>query len=241
MTLGDVAVATITWARDAAEERLIVDAMTRLGSLRMPLAISDGGSPAHVVEALSRIDGAVMAAPAERGLVPQVKASLQAAAATGRPFLLYTESDKQQFFDQALEGFIARAPGGDDVGVVVACRSAETFATFPALQRFTESTINVLTSDATGVPADYSYGPFLMRRDLAEQLAHVPSSIGWGWRHYLFATAARLGLRVIIEVGDYPCPEDQRGEDTPERIHRMRQLSQNVEGLVLAWSVGARS
>jgi hypothetical protein len=236
MTLGDVAVATITWARDVEEERLILDGLTRLGSMGMPVAISDGGSPARVLDALSRIDGTVMAPPAERGLVPQVKASLQAAAATGRPFLLYTESDKEQFFDQSLEGFISRAPVGNDVGVVVAARSAGSFGTFPALQRFAESTINVLTSDATGVPADYSYGPFLMRGEVAARLADVPASIGWGWRHYLFATAARLGLRVIIDVGDYPCPENQRHEDTPERIHRMRQLSQNVEGLVLAWT-----
>ena len=62
----------------------------------------------------------------------------------------------------------------------------------------------------------------------------LPARIGWGWRHYIFAAAAQLGFRIVAIAGDYPCPVDQRQEDVGERTHRMRQLSQNVDGLVLA-------
>jgi hypothetical protein len=33
---------------------------------------------------------------------------------------------------------------------------------------------------------------------------------------------------------DLPCPPDQREDDLAERVHRLRQLSQNLQGVVLA-------
>lgn len=177
-----------------------------------------------------------MVPPRERGLVHQVQTSVRAAAEWARPFILYTESDKLQFFQRSLAAFLNSAPDGEDVGIVLACRTEVAFATFPPLQRFCENTINVLTGEATSVIADYSYGPFLMRRALAERLEAVPARLGWGWRHYIFATAAQLGFRIVTVPGDHLCPENQRQEDAGERIHRLRQLSQNVDGLVLAGS-----
>jgi hypothetical protein len=237
MITSSISVATITLARDDGEARLIVEALSSLTAAGMPVAISDGGSPPAVVAALAAMPGTVMVAPTERGLVHQVQASVRAAADWQRPFILYTESDKQRFFEESLDAFVTDAPEDEDVGIVLAGRTEAAFATFPPLQRFCENTINVLTGEATGVVADYSYGPFLMRRELAERLAAVPARIGWGWRHYIFAAAVQLGWRIAAIPGDYPCPENQRQEDAGERIHRLRQLSQNVEGLVLASSM----
>lgn len=236
MDTTSISVATVSWARDDGEARLIVDALSSLGAMGMPLAISDGGSPPAVVAALQALPGTTMVRPGARGLVPQVQASIAAAAERGRPFILYTESDKQHFFEASLGAFLSAASDEEDVGIVLASRTDAALATFPPRQRFCETTINVLTGETTGVVADYSYGPFLMRRELAERLSDVPTRIGWGWRHYIFATAARLGLRVVAIPGDHPCPLDQRQEDAGERLHRLRQLSQNVDGLVLAIS-----
>ena len=55
----------------------------------------------------------------------------------------------------------------------------------------------------------------------------------WGWRHFVFATAARAGYKIRHVVGDYPCPPDQREENDAERLHRLRQLQQNIQGLLL--------
>ena len=234
MSPGNISVATITWARDPEEAPLIVEAVTVLAGAGMPVAISDGGSPPQVLAALAAIPRVSMVPPIERGLLSQVQVSVAAAAAQARPFIFYTESDKRQFFEQSLAAFLAAAPDDDAVGVVLASRTDAAFATFPSLQRFCETTINVLTGEATGVVADYSYGPFLMRRELAERLAALPARIGWGWRHFIFAAAAQLGFRIVAIDGGYQCPVDQRHEDAGERTHRLRQLSQNVEGLVLA-------
>ena len=90
-----------------------------------------------------------------------------------------------------------------------------------------------MTGDFVGQPGDYSYGPFLLNPRLAPYLNAVPGDIGWGWRHYLFALAARLGLRIAHIVDDLPCPDDQRVDDPAERGHRLKQLTQNVSGLLL--------
>ena len=49
----------------------------------------------------------------------------------------------------------------------------------------------------------------------------------------MFAAAARAGYRIGHVVGDYPCPPDQREENDVERLHRVRQLQQNIHGLLL--------
>jgi hypothetical protein len=71
-----------------------------------------------------------------------------------------------------------------------------------------------------------------MNRTLLPALTGLPEGMGWGWRPYAFAQAARRGLRVLHLVDDHPCPTDQRAEDDDERTHRLRQLSQNILGLI---------
>jgi hypothetical protein len=88
-----------------------------------------------------------------------------------------------------------------------------------------------------GVAGDFSYGPFLMARELAVNLATMPAHLGWGWRHYAFAIAHRLGFGIALIEGDYPCPLDQREDDDEERAHRDRQLRENLEGLSLGLAV----
>lgn len=115
-------------------------------------------------------------------------------------------------------------------GLVLAGRSTGSNGTFPAIQRYAEGVIDRLTGDFTGVPGDYSYGPFLMRSDLVPHISAADAELGWGWRHVMFAIAHRLGLGISHVVDDFPCPPDQRGEDDAERLHRVKQLDQNRGG-----------
>jgi hypothetical protein len=71
-----------------------------------------------------------------------------------------------------------------------------------------------------------------MGRALACSLDTVPRELGWGWRPYVFGTARRLGYRVESLVRDLPCPPSQREDSPRERLLRMRQLAQSVEGLI---------
>jgi hypothetical protein len=234
LTPADLCVCTITLARGEQEAELIRRGLQLLSSTGMGVIVADGGSPAPIVDFIRGLPGVSLVATDGPGLVAQIKAALPAAAVLGTKFILYTESDKALFFEHHLADFVRRAPGADDIGVVVASRTPESFATFPPLQRFAETALAHLTAEITKHPADYSYGPFLLNSALATRIGEVDAPLGWGWRHFMFGIAARSGYRVTHVAGPYECPPDQRHEHDGDRVHRMRQLSQSVEGLVLA-------
>jgi hypothetical protein len=232
MDCDEVAVATMTWARDAAEERRLRESLPLLAGLGVPVFVTDGGSGEEFARFLRSLPNFEMCDPGERGPWAQAGRSLRAAQASGRRFILYTESDKAEFFRAGLREFVSEAPAGDDVGVVLASRSAESFETFPEFQRMTEGAINRCCAEVVGRPFDFSYGPFLLNRELVHGLEAAPPDLGWGWRTYAFGLARRLGYRVESVSKDLPCPAGQREDDPRERLYRMRQLSQGVQGLV---------
>jgi hypothetical protein len=228
----DIPVATMTLARDAQQERTLLAALQSLARVaRGTIFAADGGSPREFVDALGSVPVRTVDAD-EPNLVGQVRASLRAAAGMGAPFLLYTEPDKQTFFDTHLDAFLASAPLDDRVGIVLAARSSNALTTFPAFQQRTERTFNELCAEIVGERADYLYGPFIVKAALVGELAVLDPAVGWGWRPFLFAVARRRGYRIAAVTGDFDCPTEQRGHE--ERVHRMKQLSQNVDGLARA-------
>jgi hypothetical protein len=66
----------------------------------------------------------------------------------------------------------------------------------------------------------------------ASDAARAPTNLGWGWRPFVFVAAHRRGLRVSHAIGDFDCPSDQSAEDAEERTHRLRQLRDNIAGLL---------
>lgn len=229
-----LAIATMTWARNDAEEALLRRSLGLLAGLGMPVFVTDGGSPASFLDFLRSLPPVTVLSPPRPGLWMQTRTSLRAAHGAGTPFVLYTEPDKADFFAHFLPQLLAGAAADNRLGVRLFSRSDRGFASFPAFQQMTETTINACCREVIGVPADYVYGPFLLHRAVVPHLETLPETVGWGWRPYAFNVARRLGYRVEAATGDFLCPADQR-EDTPaERIYRMRQLVQNIEGLTLS-------
>jgi hypothetical protein len=230
----ELSIATITWARDPSEEALLRQSLVALAAFEVPCTVADARSPAPFLEFVDALPY-MRVAPVERpGLVPQVKAALRGAADRGTPFILYTEPDKLPFFDRSLASFVERLPTDAALGTALVARSARSFATFPAIQQRTERAINDLCAYLIGQPGDYSYGPFVLNRLLVPLIEQIPDELGWGWRHFTFGIARRLNLRVLHICDDLECPPEQRDEPETERAHRLRQLSQNVEGLRLS-------
>jgi hypothetical protein len=227
-----VGIATITWARTDDEDTLLRRSLERLAAFGMPVAIGDAGTRPSFTAFLERLPGITVSVPAARGLVPQVQASIAMASTFDTAFTLYVEPDKELFFAGPMADFVERAPDGLDVGVVIASRSEQSFATFPPMQRYTEGVINHLCGERLGIRGDYSYGPFLIAGGLLPTISTLDPALGWGWRHATFAATVRRGLRVALVSGDYDCPPDQRIEDEAERAHRVRQLSENIRGLL---------
>jgi hypothetical protein len=234
MNRNDVAVATMTLARNENEEALLLNSLQRLALDHWRVAVADGGSRPVFVDAIASIPSFTLVAPRAHGLVGQVQASIAAASRLHVPFILYTEPDKFDFFDEHLTAFVADAPDAADIGIVLAARSPASFETFPPVQRDAEGTFNRLCADIVGEQTDYLYGPFLINRGLAPHLDAARDNIGWGWRPFLFTEARRLGYRIVALTRDFPCPPEQRVEDGAARIHRIRQLRENLDGLLLS-------
>jgi hypothetical protein len=232
MDPSQVAIATITRAQSRDEEDVLRRSLRLLANAEWPVAVADTDASAAFAEFLRGLRGFRVIVPPEQGLVAQVQASLALASRFERPFLLYVEPDKELFFEQGLNEFLRRAPEGPDIGIVLASRSPASFDTFPPMQRYTEGVINQLCAQLLGPVGDYSYGPFLLNAALVPRVATLERRVGWGWRHFTFVAARRAGLPVVHVTGEYPCPPEQRHEDDSERRHRMRQLSENIRGLI---------
>jgi hypothetical protein len=237
MNTREIAIATMSWARTAQEAPLLREAMRCLAQVNLPVVVTDGGSGQSFVEYLRDFRHFTVLKADTPGVLAQTKRSLQGALQLGSRYILYTEPDKQLFFEHGLGEFLARAPSERQVGVVVASRSAASFATYPASQQYTETVINQLVGQIIGQPGDFSYGPMLIHRALIPSLEFIEEDIGWGWRHYILGIAHRMGYSIAQWTGALPCPADQRADSRAEAVHRMRQLSQNLQGLVLAMTI----
>ena len=234
MNKNNLCIATISWARNENEEKVLTNALEQLASFNIPVFITDGGSRDSFLQFLQNIPHFTLLKAEGKGVYAQAKNSLQAAGQTGSSFILYTEPDKEDFFRAGLPSLLDRVEEAASLGVHLASRSKTGFATFPAFQQMTETTINNCCKELIGDDVDYTYGPFLLNKKLVAYLDKVYEDIGWGWRPFIFTIAKRLGLDVKAFVQDFACPEEQRNDDQKERVYRMRQLEQNIRGIVLA-------
>lgn len=232
MDLRTVAVATITWARDDDEEALLRRALRRLSKTSLPIFVADRGTRQTFTDFLASVPNIHTVASDRGDLVGQVTAAFAACATTDARFFLYTEPDKEGFFGDSLGDFVERAPDDAAIGAVLAARTPAAFATYPPMQQYTETVANELCARFLGVSGDYFYGPFLVRRTLAALDHPGCRSLGWGWRPYVFRLAHERSLRVAHLEGDFSCPVEQRHETAEDRRHRLKQLQQNIEGML---------
>ncbi len=237
-----VAIATMTWARNAEEELLLRESLTQLAQHNIPVYLTDGGSGEEFLQFLRTFPHFHLMPRRQPGVYAQIRQSLRGAMESGADFVLYTEPDKKFFFAEKLTSFMAALSEAykshrEPLGIFLASRDEKSYATFPAFQQYTESVINRLCAELTGVPVDYSYGPFFLSRQVITLLDGLEDDIGWGWRLFSFAAAKRAGYRIDSHVGEFPCPEEQRDDNAGERLYRMRQLQQSIDGLLLSTQV----
>ncbi|HEX8547193.1 MAG TPA: hypothetical protein VF691_09545 [Cytophagaceae bacterium] len=233
MNRQELAIATMSLARDTQEEELLRKSLKSLSNLNIPIFLTDGGSNEHFLEYVKNLPNITLLKP-KQGLWNQTLSSLTAAFESNSKFILYTEPDKSDFFEQSVPTLIAELLIEEKTGIVMAARSKKGFGSFPAFQQMTETTINNCCKELIELETDYVYGPFFINRSVVPYLKALDAGIGWGWRPYAFHIAKRLGYNVSAYTGDFLCPEGQREDSTKERIYRMKQMNQNIEGLILA-------
>ncbi len=111
MNLQQLAIATMSWARNEGEEKLLRLSLKQLSSLKIPVFITDGGSPEIFVTDMRRFNNFNVLQSAEKGLWAQVKISLQHASKSNASFILYTEPDKLNFFRLLPQMLTNNCPG----------------------------------------------------------------------------------------------------------------------------------
>ncbi|MDQ5823135.1 MAG: hypothetical protein M3441_02865 [Chloroflexota bacterium] len=238
MKKSDIVVATMTWARDEHEHKTLCAALERLSEWGSPIVVSDNGSGKQFVDFITTLPGIEVHQFHRATLLQNIKWSIQSATELANQlnahYVLYTEPDKQWFFENRLDTFLLHAPD-DGVGVLVPARNTESFETFPSFQRYTEGTANELCAELLGEAGDFIYGPLLLSTAVTPYLQLLSEEIGWGWRCFTLVTSHLKGHKIIQVELDLPCPVDQRSEDTKQhRLYRMEQLSQNLQGMLLA-------
>lgn len=237
MNRNEVCVATITWARDENEEAVLIKSLQALASLDLPVLITDGGSGAGLLDYIQSVPHFTLVTTPQKGVFAQARNSLAAACSDDVPFIFYTEPDKETFFRAALGPMLDEIKSDENLGVYLAGRTETAFQTFPSFQQMTETTINHCCAEVTGEQIDYTYGPFLLNKKLVNYLDLVKEDLGWGWRPFVFNIAHRLGLKISSLNGEFSCPPEQANDHPHERIYRMKQLEQNIRGIVASTEI----
>jgi hypothetical protein len=232
MNIADLVVATMTRVRTADEGQLILGALTQLTKTSLPVVVCDRDSPLWFHARLAQLQGVTSVAPQGDGLVGQIIPSMQRAIETHRPYILYTEPDKEAFFVRSLRPFLEGVEPSD--GITLVARSAAAFATFPRFQQFAERAASECCAEVIGTKTDYFYGPFVIANHAARLIGGARAELGWGWRPFMFARASHEGYRVSAIEGNFCCPSDQYDENDKTKQYRMQQLMENVRGLLAA-------
>ena len=105
MNRKDLAIVTISWARNDEEEDLLKRSLTQLSKFDIPVYITDGGSSETFLQYISNLPNIKLLQPV-KGLLAQVRNSLEAGYESRKPFVFYTEPDKAAFFSQSLQSFL---------------------------------------------------------------------------------------------------------------------------------------
>src|SRR5688572_16435743 len=122
MNLKDLSIATISWARNSEEESLLRDSLGLLSSLKIPVFLSDGGSPPAFIDFLKKLSHFTPVPVKGKGLWAQAKSSVTEALHAGSKFILYTEPDKLAFFRDDLPKMLQEIKVDDRTGIVLASR-----------------------------------------------------------------------------------------------------------------------
>ena len=101
------------------------------------------------------------------------------------PMVLYTEPDKQPFFEKQLLPFLEKCGKQRRADLCFASRDKKSFQTFPEGQQRTERFLNESAGLLLVKETDYCYGPILLSRAAAGLALDAPDHLGWGWRFWL--------------------------------------------------------
>lgn len=211
------------------------DSLSVLSSKNINIVAVDGGSSKEFLGRIKKFRNISVIRSSKKGLQNQVVESLLEAQASSR-YIFYTESNKSDFFRSHLDGFLSRAmtiiDKNPNAGIVLPSRTKESFSTFPEFQQRSESFLNTILSEFIDREVgDFAYGPKIIASDLIPYLGHLLRDVGWGWMTYLLLIAKKLEKSIYAVELDLPCPRDERENTYADKLLRLKQLKNHIEGV----------
>lgn len=223
-----IVIATVSWARNEKEKKLILDTLSELDKLGLPIILTDqADSRFPLIKEAKKLKNVQIFR--EKTLYSKVKRSFTKASEIGDS-IFYTESDKLSFVKSHARDFINQYLTNRNV-VLLSARSNETFQKLPRYQKAMEHFLAITFGSLTNKPwvMDISYGPRIFSTSLVKYLKFVKEDIGFGWQAYLLTIATRLGIPIRIINYHVESPEDIQDEKEVV-LFRMKQAGDYFKG-----------
>lgn len=179
-----IVIATIAWARNKKEEKIILKTLTELNKLGLPIVLTDESRSKFPL--LKKVSGLKnLRVFRANGLDAKIKKSLLEASRLNQ-FIFYTESDKLNFVRNHAKSFLNKffkSPRG----FWLLARLPSNFNKLPNYQRMMEYFLGDSFGALAGIGRkDISYGPRIFPASLVKYLMAIKFKIGWGWQTYFF-------------------------------------------------------
>lgn len=229
-----IVIATISWARNKKEEKIILKTLAELNKLRLPIILTDESqSKFPLFDKARRLKNFRVFKAS--GLDAKIKKSLSEASRLGQ-FIFYTESDKLEFIRDSSQLFLDNFLKNPK-GIWLAARLPRNFKRLPVYQKEMERFLGDSFSALTNIPdKDISYGPRIFPSFLVKYLLAIKSPIQWGWQTYLLIISHRLRLPInIIKLNNVSPADVQRNRDLI--LFRMEQVIDSLRGFQLGLNV----
>ena len=225
-----VVIATISWARNKKEEKIVLKALQELNKLGLPIVLTDESrSKFPIFNKARRLKNfRVFRA---NGLDAKVRKSLFEASHIGQ-FIFYTESDKLNFIRNHMRLFLNKF-FKRPAGIWLPARLPMNFDKLPHYQKAMEYFLGDSFGALAGIEReDISYGPRIFPASLIKYLIAIKSKIGWGWQTYLLIIGQRLRLPIkIVKFNVYSPIDVQQNKELV--LFRIEQAIDELRGLQL--------
>ncbi len=223
-----ICIATVTWARNLSEKKIILKTLKMLSELGYPIVVADERNAATPLTAdLKKIKNVKVFTAS--GFDKKAKLSLSRAAAIS-DYIFWIEADKFEFAKNHAKNFINHYLK-NPCGTLLPGRSASSFFQYPKFQQTLEKFLFYITAELLSKPLlDVCYGPRIFPSVLVEFLSHLKRDIGFGFQAYLLAINSRLNLPVNqINYKISPPPDIQSANVI--KLYRLQQAQDWIEGL----------
>lgn len=225
----DIAITTVSWARDHHEEKIIFESLQKLSELELPIIVADRGSPYSFVKKMRTLPN-VNILEAE-DLTDQLIQSHQIASEFGEN-LFYIAPDRQDFVEKYAHEFVEKFRTFTKPTLFSASRTPKSFATYPQFQQRAEGFVSYVIGDYVGHEEDYLFGPKIYPASLVHYFKFITGNLGWGLEAFVYVVAHRLGIKFDFLPCTVDAPKDFLRNANEQKLYRLTVAKWEMRGFL---------